>query len=685
LAAKLLQAGVFVMSFAPSPAPATSPAKSTSASRSRLASAGAGEAETGVRAEALERMEELRAAMLRALEVLHAVRALFEIKPDVSRAEFARFVGGAIERLPELQALEWIPRVAAADRAALEAAARAEGLADYEFRSIDARGRLVVAPAAEAYWPVHYVEPAASNSPVLGLDMRSEPGRRAALERAAATGLPVATSPLRLAQQGQRRLGFLVVMAAATGWVLAVFRVQRLVERVFAPLLARGIHVEIRDLEDEATPPYAVGETPGESPAWRQAHEMPVAGRVWRFVFTPGPRFRDADPAWLARAAADLQFANDVLERRVAARTASLEQANLELREEMARRQAAESALARADAQLSLLTEAEARQWALAGLVGRGSRFGQLLREVRAVQTAERTTVLLTGESGTGKELVARAIHYGGPLAGAPFVRVDCASLPADQAEALLFGAARGGGPRGEPPRRGYCELAEGGTLFFDEIGDLPPALQGRLLRVLEDGAYLPAGGDQPRTLHARIIAATHAELPARIAEGRFRQDLYYRLGQYHIAVPALRERMEDVPALAQHFVKKIAAELKRPAPRLRPEALQRLLAHAYPGNIRELRNTLERAIIYAGGDELGVEHIAFAPRQGGGAAGELGAGDLGRKFLSELPLNLSAAEDILIARALAVAEGNMSRAARLLGINRASLYRWQERRATAK
>lgn len=345
------------------------------------------------------------------------------------------------------------------------------------------------------------------------------------------------------------------------------------------------------------------------------------------------------------------------------------------------------------------LTEAESRQWAFAGLVGRSPRFGRMLRELRALQGCPRTTVLITGESGTGKELVARAIHFGGAQASAPFVRVDCSSLPAEQAEALLFGQARGAGPGANPERRGSCELAEGGTLFFDEVGDLPPSLQARLLRVLEDRAYQPLGAHSPRTLNARVIAATHADLPALVAAGRFRQDLYYRLMHYHLALPALRERLEDVPALARHFVRTLSADLKRAAPRLSPAALQRLLSHPYPGNVRELKNTLERAIIFADRtDELAAAHIVFAPGAGAATCAAAadpspaatafqttaGAGELSRKFLSDLPLNLSAAEDILIARAIAVAEGNMSRAARLLGINRASLYRWQERRASA-
>lgn len=653
------------------------------------------DAQSGARQEALERMEELRTAMLCALEVLHAVKALFELKPGVTRKEFGRFVGGAIKRLPELQALEWIPQVKGSDRAALEEAARAEGFSGYALRMIDNRGRLVIAGEAEEHWPVHYVEPAAANSPVLGLDLRAEPERRQALERAVETGLPVATSPLRLAQLGQRRLGFLVVMAVnpgpeavdKRGWVLAVFQVQRLVERIFAPLIMRGMHMEIRDLEDDVSASFSAGDSPGETPAWRYVQEMPLACRVWRFTFSPGPRFQVADPAWLARAAADLQFTNRMLEQRVAERTAelaarteALEVANRDLLAEAARRVAAEEALARADAQLSLLSEAESRQWGLAGLVGRSARFGQMLREVRAVQAASRTTVLITGESGTGKELVARAIHYGGAQAAAPFVRVDCATLPTDRAEVMLFGQVR---VNGSSERRGFCELAEGGTLFFDEIGDLGAGLQARLLRVLEDGFFLPVGAEQVRTMNARVIAATHADLPTRAAEGGFRSDLYYRLMHYHIAVPALRERLEDVPALAQYFTRSLSAELKRSVPKLRADALQRLLTHAYPGNIRELKNTLERAIIYAGGGELGSEHIVFAPQAGGDAgvsSAAAGGAELGAKFLADLPLNLEEAERILVARAIAVAEGNLSQAARLLGINRASLYRWQQK-----
>lgn len=347
------------------------------------------------------------------------------------------------------------------------------------------------------------------------------------------------------------------------------------------------------------------------------------------------------------------------------------------------------------------ISDGEARQWALSGLVGRSERFQRFLGEIRAAQGAAGFTVLLTGETGTGKELAAGAIHYGGAPVTVPLIRVDCAALPADQADLLLFGSGRppapgssGGGAgaasAAAADRRSYCEQAEGGTLFLDEVADLPPALQARLLRVLEDGVYLASGSMTPRTLNARVIASTHADLPARVAAGLFRQDLYYRLARFHIAVPALRERMEDVPALARHFIKLYFARLKRGETDVRPDAMQRLLAHSYPGNIRELKNTVERALIEAAGADLAAHHIAFVPAVGPqSAAVDRGAdatdaGGSGRQFLADLPLNLAAAEDILIARAVAVAEGNLSRAARLLGINRASLYRWQDRRTAA-
>jgi len=379
----------------------------------------------------------------------------------------------------------------------------------------------------------------------------------------------------------------------------------------------------------------------------------------------------------LARVATHLRIHR--LARDLRLRTEELERANAALQEEIARREKAEAALQVADAKVSLLTEAEARLWGLSGFVGHSVRFQHLLREVRAVQEYPRTNVLLTGESGTGKELIARAIHFGCTRADGPFVAVNCSALPAELAESHLFGHVRGAFTGAVADRKGYFELADNGTLFLDEIGDMPLALQAKLLRVLEDGQVLAVGATAGRRVSVRIVAATNVDLPARVASGGFRGDLYYRLMHFHVHVPTLRERKEDIPALAAHFVKRFATEMKRQPQPIRADALDRLLGHDYPGNIRELRNTIERAIIYSGGESVRAEHIVFAPKAGEAAPARApesaGDGD------PEAPFNLAAAEHRLIERALLASEGNVSAAARLLGVDRAKIYRWQQQR----
>jgi DNA-binding NtrC family response regulator len=355
--------------------------------------------------------------------------------------------------------------------------------------------------------------------------------------------------------------------------------------------------------------------------------------------------------------------------------TRELSARNTQLETEIARRREAETALAAADEKLSLLSAAEARQWGLAGFVGRSPLFGKMLNELRSVQGFPRTNVLLTGESGTGKELIARAIHFGGPHATGPFVPVNCSALPSELAESLLFGHVRGSFTGAIADRKGWFELAHGGTLFLDEIGDMPLLLQTKLLRVLEDGQVHPIGAPAGRKVTVRVVAATNVNLPAKIAASLFREDLYYRLNHFNITVPPLRHRREDIPALAAHFLKLFATDLKRPVPALQPDALERLLAHDYPGNIRELKNTLERALIHASGaPEIRAPHIIFATS----ATRETTApGEPTRKSY-----NLAQNENALIAEAIATAGGNLSAAARLLGVNRALLYRWQERQS---
>ncbi len=353
--------------------------------------------------------------------------------------------------------------------------------------------------------------------------------------------------------------------------------------------------------------------------------------------------------------------------------TRELSARNTELETEIARRRQAEAALRAADEKLSVLTAAEARQWGLAGFVGRAPLFGKMLNELRSVQGFPRTNVLLTGESGTGKELIARAIHFGGPHATGPFVPVNCSALPAELAESLLFGHVRGSFTGAIADRKGWFELAHGGTLFLDEIGDMPLPLQAKLLRVLEDGYLQPVGAPSGRKVSVRVVAATNVNLPAKIAAAQFREDLYYRLNHFNITVPPLRHRREDIPALAAHFLKLFATDLKRPAPALTTEAVERLLAHDYPGNIRELKNTLERALIHASNSsEILAHHIVFATS----ALRETAApGEPARKSY-----NLAESENRLIAEAIAASANNLSAAARLLGVNRALLYRWQDR-----
>ncbi len=365
------------------------------------------EAEAGARQEALERMDELRGEMLRALEILHAVQALFEVKPEVTRTEFSRFVQSALVRLPELQALEWIPRVSHAERARYESAARADGLADFHFTEIDPEGRIVPAGERDEYLPVLYVEPPLSNFPVLGLDLRADARRREALEQAALTGKPTATSPLPLAQITGDRMGFLVVLAVSApgggevaGFCLAVFRVERLVRQVFAPLVGRGVRLEIRDLSDRSAPVYAAGESGTEAPAWSLEQEMPIVGRVWQFTFAPTPAFRAADPDWLRRAAETLLRTNEVLEERVAERTAQLAELNVALQKEIKERTHAESVAESANRAKSLF-------------------LAEMSHEIRTplnailgyAQLMQRDTALAGGQAGAVRSIVEGSNH----------------------------------------------------------------------------------------------------------------------------------------------------------------------------------------------------------------------------------------------------------------------------------
>lgn len=290
-----------------------------------------------------------------------------------------------------------------------------------------------------------------------------------------------------------------------------------------------------------------------------------------------------------------------------------LRRKNQELQAEIERRQQAEAALKTADQRLSLISQQESARWGLAGFVGKSVAVQRLVQDIRRLhQFGLNTTVLISGESGTGKELIARAIHYGHPHARGPFVAMNCAAIPAELAESTLFGHVRGAFTGATSNHQGCFEQANGGTLFLDEIGDMPLAMQAKLLRVLESGHIVQVGGTQERLTEVRVVAATNAELQPDLAAGKFRQDLYFRLARFTIEVPPLRERREDIPLLADHLLGQLAGEMGMPKPRLTADALPLLERYDYPGNIRELKNLIERALIESGGGDVGPEHVHF-------------------------------------------------------------------------
>ncbi len=282
---------------------------------------------------------------------------------------------------------------------------------------------------------------------------------------------------------------------------------------------------------------------------------------------------------------------------------------------------------------------------------------------------ASKISVLLTGESGTGKELVARMIHAKSERAEKPFIAINCAALPESLLESELFGIERGVAT-GVEARAGKFETAQGGTLFLDEVGDMPLALQSKLLRVLQEREIERVGGRRRVPIDVRVLAATHANLAARIARGEFREDLYYRLRVVEITLPPLRERREDIPRLVRHFLERFAAREGRDVPTLDREAYAALLGHNFPGNIRELENLLEGAAALSQGGAIRREDLQWLP-----AASDPEVAELSPQGEDEIP-DLRALEERHIRRVLRLAGGNKSRAARLLGISRRTLYR---------
>ncbi|ABM19901.1 sigma-54-dependent transcriptional regulator [Marinobacter nauticus] len=310
------------------------------------------------------------------------------------------------------------------------------------------------------------------------------------------------------------------------------------------------------------------------------------------------------------------------------------------------------------------------------GLIGGSAMMDRLRSDIRQVARSQ-AAVLINGESGTGKELVARAIHQQSERSARPFLAVNCAGIPPDLMESEFFGHEAGAFTGARQARRGLFAEANGGTLLLDEIGEMPLALQAKLLRVLQEGCIKPVGADHEEMVDVRILAATHVDLLRAVEQGHFREDLYYRLETLSLTVPPLRERDEDVELLAMHFLGEAARRHSRGFLKFSDVTLRILRDYPFPGNVRELSSAIERAVTFCESDTIQPEHLPerIRKRQGGIVQAAVAASP-GK--LSEWP-TLEMLQQDYVRRVMAAVDGNKRRAAQILGINRRTLYRWLE------
>ncbi len=313
------------------------------------------------------------------------------------------------------------------------------------------------------------------------------------------------------------------------------------------------------------------------------------------------------------------------------------------------------------------LRSALAGEFDVHGIVGRSQAMKDLVAMLERIAPSD-VPILVEGESGTGKDLLARAIHAMSRRAAGPYVALNMSAIPENLAEAELFGHEKGAFTGAEQARAGFFAEAEGGTLFLDELGLLPPALQPKLLRVLQDGEYIPVGSRKPRKANVRVVAATNEDLARSVKEGKFREDLWFRLRVVPLRLPPLRERREDVPLLVEHFVQKHALRLGRPP--LRPDAasMRALLDHPWPGNIRELEHAIERGLLLARGDAITLAdlppELSAAPAEAAASSAE------GRYRRARDAWEKRFFEDLL-----REAGGSVTRAAELAGLHRSTFY----------
>jgi len=368
---------------------------------------------------------------------------------------------------------------------------------------------------------------------------------------------------------------------------------------------------------------------------------------------------RTSVPCWLVGASTDYRVASAAV-RRGATDYFALP-ADFDLLRRTVERAAA---LVEAQRQSEAFADAERRAVGFDAILGRSLGLRQVLDQARRVAAHPDVTVLLGGETGTGKELLARAIHYHSPRARAPFVEINCAAIPDALIESELFGHERGAFTGAVETRIGLFELADGGTIFLDEIGHLPRALQPKLLRALESHTIRRVGGREIRSVDVRVLSATHVDLAAAVRDGEFREDLFYRLNVVALIMPPLRERGGDVELLAEAFLSQLASSYGLPVPPLGPEARAILRRHPWPGNVRELRNAIERTMVLSPLGTLATD-LLLPDRSPTPMNGPL-----------PFPATLRAIGRAAALAMLERAEGNKSEAARRLGISRPRLQR---------
>ena len=320
------------------------------------------------------------------------------------------------------------------------------------------------------------------------------------------------------------------------------------------------------------------------------------------------------------------------------------------------------------------LTSALKERYSFGNIIGKSKPMLTVYRLIEKVSDSK-ATVLITGESGTGKELIAKAIHYQSSRSEGPFVAVNCSALAETLLESELFGHEKGAFTDAHATRKGRFEISHGGTLFLDEIGEIPGPLQAKLLRVLQEKSFERVGGSKTMTVDVRVIAATNRDLKQEVAEGRFREDLYYRLNVVHIPVPPLRDRIDDIPILVAHFIQKYGQNEGKGSIKVAPQTLKRIYSYPWPGNVRELENAIERAIILCRGDTVEPEDLMDEfgePEKAKPGAADLDV-DVERFLSSGMDLNdtLGAIEKKMIVTALERTGHVQAHAAELLGIKR--------------